>query len=64
MLPAIVLLLFCIFMQLALITLILAKNISSESRPAVVFITIIFGALALWQTIEVWYAGTSNIYSY
>jgi len=64
MLPAIVLLLFCIFMQLAVITLILSKNISSDSRPAVIFITILFGVLALWQTIEVWNAGTSSPFGY
>ena len=65
MLPAIVLLLFCIFMQLAVITLILSKNISSDSRPAVILITVLFGVIGLWQTIEVWYAGTSSsIYGY
>ena len=64
MLPAIVLLLFCIFMQLAVITLILSKNISSDSRPAVIFITILFGVLALWQTIEVWNVGTSSPFGY
>ena len=64
MLPAIVLLLFCIFMQLAVITLILSKNISSGTRPAVIFITVLFGVLALWQTIEVWNVGTSNLFNY
>ena len=64
MLPAIVLLLFCIFMQLAVITLILSKKISSGSRSVVIFITVLFGVLALWQTIEVWNAGSSSLFGY
>ena len=64
MLPAIVLLLFCIFIQLAVITLILSKNISSNTRPAIIFITVLFGILALWQTIEVWNAGSSSLFGY
>ena len=51
-------------MQLAVITLILSKNISSDTRPAVIFITVLFGVLALWQTIEVWNAGTSSPFGY
>jgi len=64
MLPAIVILLFCIFGQLVVITLIQAKNVSSDTRPAIFFITTIFGILALWQTIEVWNAGSRNILGY
>ncbi len=64
MLPAIVLLLFCIFMQLAIVTLILSKNLGSNTRSAVIFITVISGVLTLWQTIEVWNAGTSSLFGY
>ena len=51
-------------MQLAVITLILSKNINTATRPVVIFITVLFGVLALWQTIEVWNAGTSNLFGY
>ena len=64
MLPAIVILLFCIFGQLAVITLIQSKNVSASTRPAIIFITALFSILALWQTVEVWNAGSSNIFNY
>ena len=51
-------------MQLTVITLILSKNISSDTRPAAIFISVLFGVLALWQTIEVWKARTSSLLGY
>ncbi len=64
MLPAVVLILFCIFGQLVLITLIQLKDIKTQPRLGILLATTIFFILALWQTIEVWNFGMSNSFGY
>ena len=64
MLPAVVLILFCIFGQLVLITLIQLKDIKTQPRLGILLATTIFFILALWQTIEVWNVGMSNSFGY
>ena len=64
MFPAVVLILFCIFGQLVLITLIQLKDIKTQPRLGILLATTIFFILALWQTIEVWNVGMSNTFGY
>ncbi len=64
MFPAVVLILFCIFGQLVLITLIQLKDIKTQPRLGILLATTIFFILALWQTIEVWNVGMSNSFGY
>lgn len=64
MFPAVILILFCIFGQLVLITLIQLKDIKTQPRLGILLATTIFFILALWQTIEVWNVGMSNSFGY
>ena len=64
MLPAVVLILFCIFGQLVIMTLIQLKDIKTQPRLVIILATTIFFILALWQTIEVWNVGMSNTFGY
>ena len=64
MLPAVVLILFCIFGQLVIMTVIQLKDIKTQPRLGIILATTIFFTLALWQTIEVWNVGMSNSFGY
>ena len=64
MLPAVVLILFCIFGQLVIMTVIQLKDLKTQSRLGVLLATTILFILALWQTIEVWNVGMSNTFEY
>jgi len=64
MLPAVVLILFCIFGQLVIMTVIQLKDLKTQPRLGVLLATTILFILALWQTIEVWNIGMSNTFGY
>ena len=64
MLPAVVLILLCIFGQLVIMTVIQLKDLKTQSRLGVLLATTILFILALWQTIEVWNVGMSNTFGY
>tara|TARA_E500000331_G_C16764491_1_gene501066 strand:- start:230 stop:424 length:195 start_codon:yes stop_codon:yes gene_type:complete len=64
MLPAVVLILFCIFGQLVIMTVIQLKDLKTQPRLGVLLATTILFILALWQTIEVWNVGMSNTFGY
>ena len=58
MIPAIVLILFCIFGQLVILTLIQLKDLKIVPQLEVLLLTTILFVLALWQTYNVWEAGS------